>query len=554
MPKISLFCGVKEFNMLKNRFLIYIFLVFSIILNGCAKRGTITGGLKDTIPPVIVGSSPANMTTNFSGREIRIDFNEFIKVKDVNKQLIISPPMENAPEITPTGSASKFIRIRIKDTLQPNTTYSFNFGQSITDNNEGNPYSQFKFVFSTGSYIDSLTVNGRIKDAYTKETDNFVTVMLYEANEKFNDSTVYKERPRYVTNTLDSMVNYSLQNLKEGKYYLFALKEINNNYRFDPKSDKIAFLPKPISIPTDTVYTLELFKEKMPFKALKPTFTTSNRLIAPYEGDPKDVKITVRNGSTIVPTAITRVANKDSLNVWLPRAISADSLTVSVAKYDSIKDFTLKLKEMKTADSLSVKAVQNGGIHFREKFQLTTSTPVAAIDSTKINLINKDSVAVPFRMAYKDMEQMLEFDFEKDENQKYTFTLMPGAIRDFYKKENDTLKYTLATKTLADYGNLRITLQNVKRFPLLLEITDDKGIVAASHYSEGETKVNFDAILPGRYRIRVIYDDNKNEEWDTGSYLEKRQAEEVIYWTNGKDDLLDVRANWDVDQEFNLGG
>src|SRR5690606_20886875 len=121
-------------------------------------------------------------------------------------------------------------------------------------------------------------------------------------------------------------------------------------------------------------------------------------------------------------------------------------------------------------------------------------------------------------------------------------------------KENDTLKYTLATKTLADYGNLRITLRNVKRFPLLLEITDDKGIVAASHYSESETEVNFDAILPGRYRIRVIYDYNKNEEWDTGSYLEKRQAEEVIYWTNGKDDLLDVRANWDVDQEFNLGG
>src|SRR5690606_10736213 len=139
------------------------------------------------------------------------------KIKDINKQLIISPPMKNNPDITPMGSASKFIRIKIKDTLQENTTYSFNFGQSITDNNEGNPYSQFKFIFSTGPYIDSLMLRGNIKDAFEKKPDNFVTVMLYEANETFNDSTVYKEKPRYVTNTLDSMVNYNLENLKEGK-------------------------------------------------------------------------------------------------------------------------------------------------------------------------------------------------------------------------------------------------------------------------------------------------------------------------------------------------
>lgn len=538
--------------MLKNRFFLYILFILSIIVTGCAKRGTVSGGPKDTIPPVIVRSYPPNMSTNFNGNEIRIDFNEYIKIKDISKQLIISPPMENNPTIVPTGSASKFIKINIKDTLQPNTTYSFNFGQSITDNNEGNPYSQFKFVFSTGPYIDSLTVNGIIKDAYAKKPDNFVTVMLYEANEQFNDSTIYKERPRYVTNTLDSTVNYSLQNLKEGRYHLFALKDENNNYRFDPKTDKIAFLANTVTIPTDTLYMLELFKEERPFKALKPTQASSNRLIAPYEGDATGIKITVENGGVTLPNIVTQFPEKDSVNVWLPRNITADSLMVAVAKNDSIKSFKVNWKEMKGTDSLAVNAIQRGGIHFREKFQIVPSTPLVAIDSTKISVVDKDSVTVNYTFAYKEFEQMLEIDFPKEESQKYTVTLLPGALGDFYDKQNDSLNYVLTTRTFADYGNLRVTLQNVDRFPLIVEITDDAGKVMASHYSEGETNIAFDRILPKKYFLRVIYDDNKNRKWDTGDYLEKRQPEEVIYWSSGQEDMIDVRANWDVDQEFNL--
>jgi len=543
--------------MLKSRFFLYIFLI-SIMLTGCAKRGGITGGPKDTIPPVLVGSSPRNMSTGFKGKEIRIDFNEYIKVKDINKQLIISPPMKTQPDIIPMGSASRFISIKIKDTLQENTTYSFNFGQSITDNNESNPYSQFKFIFSTGTYIDSLTLRGGIKDAYSRDTDNFVTVMLYEANETFNDSTIYKERPRYVTNTLDSMVNFSLENLKEGKYHLIALKDKNNNYRFDPKTDKIAFMNETINVPDSLItgYQLELFQEKPAFKYFKPTQASSNRLYAPYEGDPKDMKVKVRNGAGTeeIASVVTKFPGKDSLNVWLPRGLVADSLKVQVSHRDSIKDFTVKFKEMKAVDSLKVEAVQKGGLHFREKFMLKPSTPLVAIDSTKIRLFNKDSVQVPFTYMYNDLRQELEFDFVKEENQKYTFRLMPGAMTDFYGKQTDSLKYSLATRTYSEYGNMRVKLENVNRFPLILELTNAKGEVKETYYSEGQTQINFDAILPDKYRLRVIYDDNKNREWDTGSYLDKRQPEEVIWFTNGRDDLIDVRQNWDVEQSFNLGG
>lgn len=526
------------------------------MLTGCAKRGTIDGGPRDSIPPILVGSSPKNMSTEFTGSEIRIDFNEYIKIKDVSKQLIISPPMNTPPAITPMGSASKYIKIKIKDTLQPNTTYSFNFGQSITDNNEGNPYSQFKFIFSTGAYIDSLMVNGEIRDAYSKKPDNFVTVMLYEANETFNDSTIYKTKPRYVTNTLDSTINYSLQNLKEGRYHLIALKDKSSNYKFDPASDKIAFLKEPITVPIEgnIAYRLDLFQEKRAFKPLKPTQVSSNRYVEGYEGNAKDVKVEVKNAASkeLISTLITKDQAKDSIQIWVPRNINtvADSLLVSVNKNDSIKDFVVKTKEMKATDSLSIEAVQKGTLHFRDKFTLRTSTPLTVIDTTKITLINKDSIALPFKMKHDLFKQEVEFDFEKEESQKYTMTLLPGAFKDFYEKENDTLSYNLKTQTLAEYGNMRLTLNNVNRFPVIIELLNEKEEIQASFYSEGETKINFDAILPNTYLIRAIYDDNKNKEWDTGDYLKKIQPEEVIFFPKP----IKVKDNWDVEEPFNLGG
>lgn len=538
----------------KNSLLLYAFFITLIVtvVTSCAKRGSITGGAKDTIPPSIIRSSPRNMSTEFKGNEIRIDFDEYVKIKNANKQLIISPPMETAPIITPTGSASKYIRIKIRDTLQPNTTYSFNFGQSITDNNEGNPYSQFRFVFSTGTYIDSLSLGGRIKDAQSQKANDFVTVMLYEDNETYNDSTVFNERPRYVTNTLDSMVVFSLQNLKKGKYHLFALKDENNNYRYDPKSDKIGFLPYTITVPNDTIYELELFKEQLPFEAKRPKQASSNRLYAGFTGTPKaeDIKVSVADAATNEPikTITTALKDKDSVQVWLPRNITTDSLKVNVAYRDSINDFTMRFKEMKAADSLSVNALQTGTLHFREKFTLKTTTPLTAIDSTKISLIQKDSANVPFMYAYDDFKQELKFDFEKEEEQQYTFTLLPGALRDFYDTENDTLTYRLKTTLLSDYGNLRVKLTNANRFPLLLQITNAKEEVQAEYYSEGETEINFDGILPTQYLLRVIYDDNENGKWDTGNYLQKIQPEQIIYFTKP----IDVRANWDVNQVFNL--
>jgi hypothetical protein len=534
--------------MLKNN-LKYIFMFTLLAVIGCAKRGTITGGLKDTLAPVLKISYPKNFSTNFKGDEIKLVFDENIKLKNLNKQLVVSPPMRNKPLITPT-SASKFITVKIKDTLQPNTTYSLNFGQSIADNNEGNPFNQFKYVFSTGDYIDSLSLGGKIKDAYSKDAESFVSVMLYEANESFNDSIVYKENPRYITNTLDSMKTFKLENLKAGKYLLVALKDYNNNNKFDPEKDKIGFIKHFITVPNDTLYELSLFKETQDFTVYKPVQASGNRLLMGYEGNMKLAssrpKISLKNNTETVSTIVTQFPKKDSLQIWY-KPLKADSLVLKVTKDKYSANFILKIKDQKK-DTLSISALYGATLHFRDRFTLETNTPLVNFDNSKIKLTVNDSVPAAFTSEYDDFNQKLFFDFKKNPSQKYTFTLLPGALTDFFEKSNDTLIYKVNTKSTAEYGNLRVMLQNLKSFPIIVELTNAKGDLIASEYSESNTTVDFNLLEPALFTLRLIYDNNKNKIYDSGNYLEKRYAEEVIYLSKE----IDVRANWDVEQIFDV--
>ncbi|AWG21084.1 hypothetical protein FFWV33_05825 [Flavobacterium faecale] len=533
---------------IKNSIAFCLVLVLSLL--GCAKRGNITGGLKDSLAPILIASYPKNFTTNFTGNEISLTFDEYIKLKDANKQLVVSPPMKYEPVITPTN-ASKYLNIRIKDTLLPNTTYSFNFGQSITDNNEGNPLNQFKYVFSTGTYIDSLSLGGTIKDALEKESDSFVSVMLYDQNDKFKDSIVYTDMPRYITNTLDSLKTFRLENLKAGKYLLVALKDNNKNNKFNSKEEKIGFLKQAISIPNDTLFELELFKEVIPFKAFKPTQASSNKLYLGYDGTQdfklSKPKVVLTKEGVVLPTIVTQMPKKDSLQIWY-KPLKNDSLVIAISRDKYEQKYSFKVKDQKTKDTLTVSALQTGTIGYRERFTLETGTPLVTIDKSKFSFVNGAKETVEFQTEHDAFNQKLYIDFKKVPAEKYNLTLLPGALVDFFDTKSDTLSYKFATKELDQVGNLKIKLQNVKKYPIIVQLTNQAGEVKETEYSTGGDLVEFKLIDPSVYTLRIIYDDNKNQQYDSGNYLAKRYAEEVVYFS--KD--IDVRVNWDVEQTFDV--
>jgi uncharacterized protein (DUF2141 family) len=528
------------------------FIVFGILLSfilstSCAKRGFIDGGPKDTIAPILVSSKPENFSTNFVGNDIRIIFDEYIKLKDVDKQLIISPPLKNKPDISPV-SASKYINIRLRDTLKENTTYSFNFGQSIQDNNEGNPFQSFTYVMSTGSAIDSLTLKGRIKDAYLNKTDDFVSVYLYDINDKFSDSVVYKSMPRYATNTLNQGNDYEFKYLKPGQYKLVALKDKNNNFKFDPKNEKIGFHSDVITIPNDTLYEVELFQEKIPFKTLNATLTHQNKIEVGFEGKQKDAKFELKNGNETIKTWLTKPTDKDTLMIWF-KPLTVDSLQLHIKKDDFKKTQNIIVRK-KEIDSLKLSPM-TGILKFREDLFINSSTPLAKIDDSKISIRDKDSLEVKFTHFYNEEKQKLEFYFKKEPEQSYHALALPGAITDIFDKTNDSLKFAVNTKRLADFGNLVLNLNNVKSYPLIIDLLNDKGDIQTTFWvKDKDQKIEFKLLDPIKYTVRFIYDTNGNGEWDTGSYVDKRQTEEVLYFPTP----VDVRMNWDVNQNIDLGG
>ncbi|MHC5354459.1 Ig-like domain-containing domain [Myroides sp. LJL115] len=531
-----------------SKFRIYfscISLVFiTLFFANCAKRGSISGGPKDTLPPVLIHSIPKNYSTNFDQKEVRILFDEYIKVNNLNQYLIISPPMENMPDISPMGIPKKTLTIRFRDSLAPNTTYNINFGNAIADNNENNVFQQFKYVFSTGDYIDSLQLNGSISTAHQLKTDNFVNVMLYEAK-TFTDSTVYKQKPLYVTNTLDSLTSFKLENLKEGYYKIIGLKDKNNDYLFNPSTDKIAFLTDSIYLPTDKKIDLVLFESIQEFAAKRPTQESENKWYLPYVGEIDDLSINVKKGDSLIKSTYTLLPKKDSLQVWFPQ-VKTDSLTMSVSKGEEV--FTLRPKvKIKEIDSLQITGT-SGLLHYGKNLQLSSTTPIEHIDLDKFTFIDQDSVAVSFTLDNKYLDQALVVNFEKQESTKYNLSLLPGAITDFFGEKNDTLSYSFYTGPYKDYGNLSISLSNVESFPIIVDLIDDKNNVLATKYSTGETTLDFDLLTPNTYIVRISYDTNRNGKWDTGDYLKQIQPEKSVFFP----EPIMVRANWDLIQQIDL--
>lgn len=533
------------------RFLRYFsfFLVLSLLLfTNCAKRGTITGGPRDTLAPVILSSSPENFSTHFKSNTIQINFDEFVKLNKVNQQLIISPPMETQPEIIPMGYPSKFIKIKIFDTLKENTTYSFNFGESIQDNNEGNPYSNYKYVFSTGSYIDSLKLAVTFKDPLgLKKSGSTVNVLLYEA-EGFNDSTVYKKKPLYIASSKDSLAKAELENLREGSYYLIALQEKSSNYKFDPKSDKIGFLKDKITIPSDSTYHLTLFSEAKKSNAYRPAMVSQNKWLVPYEGDVKELKVTVKGDDKPLKSFFSKVPGKDSIYVYTPLQ-KFDSIQFDFNAADYQKTYKLSQRNVKPVDTLQIKFNKSGSVQFRDTLAFTTNTPVTAINKELISLTGKDSVQVPFTIKTDTLNNLVKVLFDKKEDEKYTLSLKPNSITDFYETSLKTeVVQHFQTGKAADYGTITYRISGNIQYPVLFELlTKDEKVYDVLYLTEAQ-EVTFKFVAPDKYYVRIIEDSNKNKKWDSGNYLAKQQPEKVYLFQKE----FDVRANWDIVEELVL--
>ena len=529
-----------------------IYTVLSIVvISGCAKRGSPTGGPVDSIPPVLVNASPKINSINFDSEEIKLTFDEFVKLDKVADQLIISPPLEKTSyEVKPLSGVTKKVFLKFLDSLESETTYTINFGNSIKDNNEGNPLTFFNYTFSTGDEIDSLYIRGNISDAYNLETDDYVSIHLYRIDSIFNDSIIFNNRPTYISNSLDS-TSYQFQNLKEGKYLIIALKDIDNNYFFDPFYDKIGFIDSLITLPKDSIIDFKLFKEETALIWDKPHFINSEKIGFGYYGKLNIKNIEIESSlPDSVQYTFTKESEKDTLIFWLSRN-SFDSLNFNLIEKDTTKLVTVKFDRARDTliDSLSISPKTANVIHLRETFKLSSNIPLIKIRDSLITIRDIDSLIVPFTTSISDNLDEVDIEFEVSPSDSYRVSILPEAIKDIRGVINDTLEYNVVSQSIEDYGNVYLDVIRNNESKFILHMIDDNGDIIREFKNVTQNSTyNFDYIRPGKYRFRLIEDSNNNDVWDTGNYLGKIKPEPVYYFLNE----LEVRANWDFNETFDL--
>ncbi|MDO6743421.1 Ig-like domain-containing protein [Tenacibaculum soleae] len=528
---------------MKNKVLFLVVLV-SIVIISCARRGRPDGGPKDEDAPIMVTANPPYESIHFNKKEIKIEFDEYIVLKNISKQLVISPPLKYPPIITPQGTPSKYINIEILDTLKTNTTYTFNFGNAVQDNNEKNTLESFKYVFSTGNYIDSLKIKGSVTTAFTKEKLKNISVLLYRLDSSYTDSVIYKQKPNYVTNTLDS-TNFEFTNLKDGKYLLLGLKEASSDYLFNSKTDEIGFYTDTISLPKDTliIKPIRIFKEKQSFKFKRGKEIVKGKIQFGYEGERGNMNIKLLSK---VPDTFKSFfqyeKDKDTLNYW-HTPLKRDSLNFIVTNKDFIDTIKVRLRKKKI-DSLAISSNINSTLHLNDTLFLDSNNPIVTIDTSKFSIVDKDTVNVNFEVK-KQAINKLAILFEKTPKNTYKFNVLPKGIIDLYETSNDSLNYNFKTLTTEDYGSIILDLNKETNHPVIIQLLHKDKVLKTRYISSSE-KIEFNLLEPKEYTVRAIIDENNNHVWDTGNFLLKKQPEQVIYF----DKVFKLRANWIQNETF----
>ena len=543
---IVLFCQ-QEMGM--NKFWKY-FLLFLIVVSiiKCAKKSTPTGGLKDTLPPLMINASPKMNTVFFDKEKITITFDEFIILKDLNKQLIISPPLEpDQYKIKPQGTVSKKIQIQLLDSLVKGTTYTFNFGESIEDNNEGNTLPFFRYAFSTGPVIDSLEISGEITDAFDRITEPYTSIHLYPVDSTYTDSTIFLEKPFYATSTLDSVI-YNFKNLRPDTYEIVAIKDVGGNYLFDQNVDKIGFLENPITLPGDSIINFKIFKEIPNLFWGRPFFINSSQIGFGYYGEPDMSAIKVKSK---VPRNFRYLINRDreadTLNFWF-RGDKVDSLKFGIEEKDTIRIFNIKFRK-ELRDSLEISPISDGFIGLRDTFKIQSNLPLVKINLDLIEIVGLDTIPVSFNASLDKNYDMLSLFYDWLPNDDYKIKLSPNALIDFWGNTHDTLYYGIKTKPISDYGNIFLQVLRQDKDPFILELVNLKGETLRRYdFSNEFDFYEFKYLLPGDYLFRYIKDQNGNKKWDTGDYIKKIQPEMVYY----SPDTIKLRANWDINQQMKI--
>lgn len=570
-----------------------------IVIYSCANMGTPNGGPYDEKPPKFISSLPLPNQTNYKGKKIEILFDELIQIDKPSENVIITPPQMELPIVRAAG---RKIIIELKDTLKDNTTYTVDFTNSISDNNEKNIFENYSFAFSTGPVIDTLEVSGTLLNAENLEPMGGITIGLHS---NLNDTAFVKE-PFVRTSRTDEKGHFTVRNIAPGTYHIFALNDVNRDYKFDQPGEDIAFIDS-VVIPTfelttrqdttwkdtltiDTIRTvgythfmpddieMRLFKEQFVRQYMvKPERPNANIFTLRFNAPVDTIPVPVPLNFTPTDSAwyfVQKTEGGKSINYWLTDSTvwkrdtlemsvtypKSDSLNILRAQIDTVsllmrKRPAEKKKKRKEGEPepiifLGMQIDAPGSMDVFDTISVTFDQPVPDLKKEVFMLDQKvDTVWNPVEFDFfPDSTNSLNYFIRRPWKyaEEYRLVVDSAAIFSLYDQWNDNFSGEFKIKKEDEYGHLYINVEGVDTtaFVELLNSSD----VPIRKVKVKDGGVLFMNLKPDKYYTRIILDINDNGKWDTGNYAEKRQPEEVFYYPK----LFDIMQNWQVEETWNV--
>jgi len=584
---------------IRNSFrLLYGMLLLTVIYS-CANIGSPNGGPYDETPPKFVSSTPVPNQINYTGKKIEILFDELIQIEKPSENVIITPPQMELPVIR---SAGKKAVIELKDTLKPNTTYTIDFTNSISDNNEKNVFENFSFAFSTGDIIDTLEVSGVLLNAENLEPMPGITIGLHN---NLEDSAFVK-LPFVRTSRTNDKGQFTIRNITPGTYHIFALNDVNRDYKFDQPGEDIAFLDSVIvpsfelttrqdttwkdSLTIDTIRTVgytRFFPDNIELRLFKEKFERQY-MVKPERPDEKyfTLRFNTKLDTVPVPVPINftpedstwyfvqQTEGGTAVNYWLADSTvwKQDTLQVQVSypKSDSLNILrpqtdTVQLvlrrrpaekKKKKKKDEpdpivfLGMQVDAPGSMDLFDTISVTFNEPVLDINKEMFFLDQKiDTVwnTVDFDF-FPDSTNSLNYFIRRPwkYGEEYRIEVDSAAIHSLYGKWNDFFTGEFKIKKEDEYGYLYLNINGVDTTAFVELLSSGDAPVRKAKVKDGG--VLFMDLKPDKYYARIVIDTNGNGVWDTGNYIEKRQPEEVYYSPK----MYEIMQNWQVEETWNV--
>lgn len=532
---------------------IFSFVWAILLLFSCARQGTPTGGPRDEEPPKFISANPDTLSLQVSTdlKEINLQFDEYLVLKDHTQNIIISPPLGSTATFTPVGSPSRNIRIKLNEALQANTTYNINFGQAIQDNNEGNKLPYFQYVFSTGDFIDSLEINGRVRVPFLRKQPEHLMVGLYKVDSAYSDSLLIKKKPFYVAKVNEKGA-FKLNYLSAGKYQLMAFDDELQNMQYDFGKEKFGFYDEIIDLKENNAidYAVNLFDQKKDYRAGKAEQKGYGHLLFRFEGEPEDISVEALDFE-FTTAANDFQARQDSMNFWFDPSIdSIEERTRRIhflVKHKTQVDSVSLVYSNATKHQLKLEKLSKLSEAPNRKVDFHSNYPIARLDSTQVK-VWKDTLQLPVKITpHLTSKQAFSMEFPIELNAQYDIEFLPELVTDIFGKTNDSLTFSFKTKTKNELGNLGLNLVGKPAHPFWLQLLNEKDEVLVEEYTQA-AEFNFPYLQPGNYYFKILVDENENGHWDTGDFFLRKQAEKAFIYPT----LINVRPLWEMVETWQL--